>query len=111
MGCLRTLLDVELAGSWTQELSNKRQLWYVCQSRITSIASKILPTVRLTEIFRQAEQSQIVVNAHLVNKGMFPKLFTLGEKSDFFFVDAEPENIAERIIHLVKEYEAYHCVA
>lgn len=38
------------------------------------IRSKVVPTVRLTEIFRQAAQSAIVRNAHLVNRGELPDL-------------------------------------
>ena len=43
-----------------------------------------LPTVRLTEIFRQARQSLIVMNAHRVNRGEMPDLKTVN--SDFFFM-------------------------
>jgi ATP-dependent exoDNAse (exonuclease V) alpha subunit len=37
------------------------------------IASGCVPTVRLTEIFRQAATSQIIVNAHRINQGWMPK--------------------------------------
>ena len=43
-----------------------------------------LPTVRLTEIFRQARQSLIVMNAHRVNRGEMPDLKCV--TSDFFFL-------------------------
>jgi len=44
----------------------------------------LVKTVRLTEIFRQAEESMIIVNAHKINNGEFP---VLNEKDkDFFFV-------------------------
>jgi exodeoxyribonuclease V alpha subunit len=36
------------------------------------IASERIPTVRLTEIFRQAATSQIIVNAHRINQGQMP---------------------------------------
>ena len=36
------------------------------------IASEMIPTVRLTEIFRQAQESMIVVNAHRINRGEYP---------------------------------------
>ena len=46
------------------------------------IRSSVVPTVRLTEIFRQNEGSRIVKNAHMINKGIHPEL---GEnKGDFF---------------------------
>ncbi len=48
-----------------------------------------LPTVRLTEIFRQAQQSLIVMNAHRVNHGEMPELRATG--SDFFFMRRQSE--------------------
>jgi len=53
--------------------------------------------VRLREIFRQARESQIVVNAHLINQGCFPRLSS-GPRSDFYFIQAEtPEKVLEEI--------------
>ena len=56
------------------------------------IGSGKVPVVRLTEVFRQAAQSRIIVNAHRINRGQMPEWETaLG--SDFFFVEAqEPED-------------------
>src|SRR5262249_49993381 len=51
------------------------------------IASGAVRVVRLTEIFRQAAESRIVVNAHRVNQGLMPD-FTPVEGGDFYFVDA-----------------------
>lgn len=48
------------------------------------IRSQTVPTVRLTEIFRQAAQSAIVRNAHQINAGQMPDLRANG--SDFFFL-------------------------
>ncbi len=48
-----------------------------------------LPTVRLTEIFRQAQESLIVMNAHRVNRGEMPELKTV--TSDFFFMRRRSE--------------------
>ena len=58
--------------------------------------------VRLTEIFRQAQQSQIVINAHLVRDGKFPRLRKESEKLvDFYFIEKEePEEVLEIIIKL-----------
>lgn len=53
------------------------------------IRSEALPTVRLTEIFRQAQQSLIVMNAHRVNNGELPDLKNV--KSDFFFLPCQSE--------------------
>ena len=48
------------------------------------LRSGVLPSVRLTEIFRQAQQSLIVMNAHRVNQGEMPDLKCV--TSDFFFM-------------------------
>ena len=53
------------------------------------LRAKILPTVRLTEIFRQARESLIVMNAHAVNAGSMPEL--RNRKSDFFFLPCRSE--------------------
>jgi len=53
------------------------------------LRSGMLPTVRLTEIFRQAQQSLIVMNAHRVNRGELPELKNV--KSDFFFLPCRSE--------------------
>ncbi len=56
----------------------------------------VLPAVRLTEIFRQAQQSLIVMNAHRVNQGILPELRNV--KSDFFFIPARSEEQAVQTI-------------
>ena len=53
------------------------------------LRAKTLPTVRLTEIFRQAQESLIVMNAHSVNAGTMPEL--RNRKSDFFFLPCRSE--------------------
>jgi len=62
-----------------------------------------VPAVRLTEIFRQAEQSRIVRNAHRVNRGEFPDLGrpAAGAASDFHFLrEEEPERLQQLILDL-----------
>ena len=60
------------------------------------IASNVVPVVRLTEIFRQASQSQIVTAAYAINHGQMPKLSAPEALTDFYFVEAEePEAIQE----------------
>ena len=54
------------------------------------LRSGMLPTVRLTEIFRQAQESLIVMNAHRVNRGEMPELKTV--TSDFFFMRRQSED-------------------
>lgn len=53
------------------------------------LRSNVLPSVRLTEIFRQAQESLIVMNAHRVNQGQMPEL--RDRTRDFFFLPARSE--------------------
>jgi exodeoxyribonuclease V alpha subunit len=67
------------------------------------IASGAVPVVRLTEVFRQAAESRIIVNAHRINQGAIPDLRKPEAASDFYFVEAEdPDNAVPLIIELVK---------
>lgn len=68
------------------------------------IDSGAVPTVRLTEIFRQAATSKIIVNAHRINKGELPLKNEKDELSDFYFVPAEtPEEIHAKLLQVVTE--------
>lgn len=60
------------------------------------LRSQCIPSVRLTEIFRQAQQSLIVMNAHRVNQGQQPELRDV--KNDFFFLPARSEDTAGQTI-------------
>ena len=67
------------------------------------IASGAIPVVRLTEVFRQAAMSRIIVNAHRINEGITPDLDKPGGESDFYFVPADdPETAVLRIVELVR---------
>lgn len=58
------------------------------------IQSNVIPCMQLTQIFRQAQDSMIIRNAHRVNKGEFPQSFDEHSKRDFFFIKEDnPENI------------------
>ncbi|MBE6532986.1 MAG: ATP-dependent RecD-like DNA helicase [Ruminococcaceae bacterium] len=66
------------------------------------ISSERIKTVRLTEIFRQSNQSLIITNAHRINEGEIPLLSVID--NDFFFVRRESENqIAATIASLIDE--------
>jgi exodeoxyribonuclease V alpha subunit len=68
------------------------------------IASGAIPVARLTEVFRQAAESRIIVNAHRINRGEMPELPRRGEDSDFWFVDAEdPEKGAAKLVEIVRD--------
>ena len=65
------------------------------------IASGRVETVRLTEVFRQAQESMIVVNAHRVNHGEFPVVRPPeGKRSDFYFIERDD---AEKALDMVKD--------
>jgi exodeoxyribonuclease V alpha subunit len=70
------------------------------------IKSGKFTVVTLTEIFRQAQESMIVVNAHKVNQGQFPVVTEIKkpEETDFRFIQEEdPEKILQNILDLCSE--------
>ena len=54
------------------------------------IDSGCFPVVRLTRIFRQAQASRIIMNAHRINHGKMPDISN-GKQTDFFFIDMDKE--------------------
>ena len=78
------------------------------------ILSGAFPVIRLTRIFRQAQTSRIIMNAHRINAGEMPDLSN-GRDTDFFFIDVEKEmkgkgldtseagGVAEEAAHTVLE--------
>ncbi len=67
------------------------------------IASNVIPTIKLERIFRQAMGSQIITNAHKINKGEYPVLKS-GKTSNFFFIEQETnEDVLRTIISLCTE--------
>jgi exodeoxyribonuclease V alpha subunit len=67
------------------------------------INSGSVPVARLTEIFRQATHSQIIISAHLINQGQIPQLGAETADGDFFYINrSDPERIVETVLELVK---------
>jgi exodeoxyribonuclease V alpha subunit len=67
------------------------------------IESKVVPVVRLTEVFRQAAHSRIITNAHRINEGRMPEVPAKNGESDFFFIEREePEQIAATLVEMMK---------
>ena len=67
------------------------------------IDSRQIPVVRLTRIFRQAQSSRIVMNAHAINAGQFPNIKN-GLDTDFFFINQEDaDEMVRLIIGLVRD--------
>ena len=66
------------------------------------IDSGVVPVVCLTRIFRQAQTSRIIMNAHRINEGQMPDLSN-GKDTDFFFTTKEdPEEAVREIVSLVQ---------
>ncbi len=95
-----SMVDVQLLGSLLQAVPPRARLVLVGDpDQLPPVGpgfpfrdmlrSRMLPTVRLTEIFRQAQQSLIVMNAHRVNSGQMPELKNV--KNDFFFLPGRSE--------------------
>ena len=67
------------------------------------IDSDVFPVVRLTRIFRQAQTSRIIMNAHKINSGQMPDTSN-GKNTDFFFINQEdPEEAVKKIVELVQK--------
>jgi len=65
------------------------------------IESNAAPVVELNEIFRQARESRIIVNAHRINQGLLP---SLDDGGDFFFIEREdPQEVLKTIVELAKD--------
>jgi len=65
------------------------------------IASGVVPVVRLQRIFRQAQGSRIIMNAHRINQGKGIDIAN-GKASDFFYIESSsPEEALEKILSLV----------
>ena len=57
----------------------------------------------MTEVFRQAAESRIIVNAHIINQGLMPNLAPV-EGGDFYFVDApNPEEAIRKLLAIVQK--------
>jgi exodeoxyribonuclease V alpha subunit len=68
------------------------------------IGSGAVPVVRLTEVFRQAAQSRVVVNAHRINRGEMPDLARTKAASDFYFLDAaDPDEALAKLVAVVRD--------
>ena len=105
-----SMVDVQLLGSLLQAIPKRTRLILVGDpDQLPPVGpgfpfndmlrSGVLPSVRLTEIFRQAQQSLIVMNAHRVNQGQMPQLRDV--KNDFFFLPCRSEEeVGQTIVGL-----------
>ena len=100
---MRALLRAVRAGTRLVLVGDKDQLPSVGAGNVLGdlIDSGVLPVVRLTEVFRQAEASAIVVNAHRINRGEMPIVNRKG--TDFFLERMQTaEQAAQSTLNLVK---------
>ena len=70
------------------------------------IGSGAVPFVRLTEVFRQAATSHVIVNAHRINQGLMPEAdqSPAAARSDFYVIEAAtPEIAAAKIVTVVRD--------
>lgn len=70
------------------------------------IQSRAVDVVELNEIFRQSAESEIICNAHMINRGKMPMLERNSQKlSDFYFIARdEPEEAADLVVDLIKTH-------
>lgn len=66
--------------------------------------SGVIKVARLTEIYRQAKESLIVVNAHRINQGEFPILPGKFGRDFVFLEEDDPEHLKQRLLSLVAEH-------
>ncbi len=102
-----SMVDVQLLHSLLQAVPHGKRLIFVGDpDQLPPVGpgfpfgdmlrSGALPTIRLTDIFRQAQESLIVMNAHRVNQGQMPELKNV--KSDFFFMRRATEESVRQTI-------------
>ncbi|MGP1928982.1 MAG: ATP-dependent DNA helicase, partial [Arsenophonus sp. NC-WZS1-MAG3] len=66
------------------------------------IHSQQIPVSRLTEVFRQATYSKIIISAHAINMGRLPEIVKKGEESDFFFIHSEDiEDMKNKLLNII----------
>jgi len=76
------------------------------------IASKTIMTVSLKHIFRQAQNSLIVINAHRINSGEFPVFEHENARTDFIFIkENNPENIPLHLQTIYSKVLPYYSIA
>lgn len=68
---------------------------------LRDILDSPVESIRLKKIFRQAGESNIIVNAHRINQGSYPVLNEPGK--DFFFIDANSSNFDDTLLGLIKD--------
>lgn len=105
-----SMIDIKLMDKLLKALSSKTALILVGDHNqlpsvgagnvLKDILDTDIKSVRLKKIFRQAQESNIVVNAHRINDGLYP---ILNQKNkDFFFINSNSKNFQNDLLDLVK---------
>ena len=116
-----SMIDVVLMNSLLKAVSDEMKIIFVGDvDQLPSVGagnvlsdiieSGVIPVVKLDTIFRQAQGSDIIKNAHLINHGKLPSLNN-GKQSDFFFIETDPEDnasIPQTIVDLCKTRLSRH---
>lgn len=68
---------------------------------LSDVLNSSAKSIRLKKIFRQASQSNIIVNAHRINEGKYPVLNQ--PDKDFFFINANGDNFNQALLDLIKD--------
>ncbi|WP_176447371.1 ATP-dependent RecD-like DNA helicase [Lentibacillus sp. CBA3610] len=108
-----SMVDVSLANHLIQALDRNTKILFVGDTdQLPSVSpgnvlgdmiKAGLPTIKLTEVFRQAQESQIILNAHRINQGK--SILFDEEKDDFFFLlQKDPEKIAALMVKSAKRF-------
>lgn len=66
------------------------------------LRSEAVPCVHLTDLFRQAAASQIIVNAHRINAGQLPPLKPEPESDFYFLAEDDPVRVQQRVLDYVQ---------
>ena len=101
-----SMLDIELAASFFQAVQSGTHILFVGDpDQLPSvgpgdvlrdlIASGVIPTVQLTQIFRQSEDSTIIINAHAINHGQMP---SLNDSNDSYYFPVPQGTTGEELI-------------
>ena len=119
-----SMLDISLSASLLRAVSRDTVILFIGDADqlpsvgagnvlLDIINSGVVPCFHLTEIFRQAGESQIIANAHLINSGQVPRIGSpfknpeLWKSSDCFFMDAEEATIRQlQVIDRIKKQYA-----
>ena len=111
-----SMLDIELTWALVRAIADQARLIFVGDvDQLPSVGpglvlrdlidSKTVPVARLTEIFRQDRESQIVMNAYRVNGGRAPEFHLPPKPEDdcTFVSEPDPEALVKHIVQLVGE--------